>query len=79
MTYHPHDQIIGDTSDHVRTRHFFKGKITKMEMISQIEPKNINDTIKDMSWIEPITDDLSKFKKNQVWNLVPCPQDKTIN
>src|SRR3954462_1075426 len=47
-------------------------------MISQIEPKHINDAIQDDSWIQAMTEELAQFEKNQVWNLVPNPLDKTI-
>src|SRR3954463_8428354 len=43
---HPHDVIIGETSVQVRTRQFFKNKNNNLSMISQIEPKYINDAIK---------------------------------
>ncbi|XP_058752757.1 uncharacterized mitochondrial protein AtMg00820-like [Vicia villosa] len=46
--------------------------------MSQIEPKHINDAIQDDSWIQAMTEELSQFEKNQVWNLVPNPLDKTI-
>src|SRR3954471_11243923 len=78
VTDHPHEQIIGDTSDQVRTRNFFKDNSNNMAMISQVEPKNINDALKDESWMEAMTEELSQFEKSQVWKLVPYPQDKTI-
>ncbi|XP_058733022.1 uncharacterized protein LOC131604609 [Vicia villosa] len=59
VTDHPHEQIIGDTSN-------------------QVEPKNINEALKDESWMEAMIEELSQFEKSQVWKLVPYPQDKTI-
>src|SRR3954468_11331563 len=58
VTDHPHEQIIGDTSDQVRTRNFFKNNSNNMAMISQVEPKNINDALKDESWMEAMTEEL---------------------
>jgi len=47
-------------------------------MISQIEPKSINEAITDQSWIEAMTEELSQFERNKVWNLVSEHQNKTI-
>lgn len=47
-------------------------------MILQIEPKNINYTIKDNSCIEATIEELSTFEKNKAWKIVPNPQDKII-
>jgi len=49
---HPLDQIIGSTTDGVRTRMFFQNN--NMIMISQIEPKSINESIIDDSGISKI-------------------------
>src|SRR4051812_39358144 len=58
VPHHPHDVIIGETSDQVRTRQFFKDKNNNLAMISQIEPKHINDAIQDDSWIQAMTEEL---------------------
>ncbi|XP_058747217.1 uncharacterized mitochondrial protein AtMg00820-like [Vicia villosa] len=49
-----------------------------MAMISQVEPKNINEALKYESWMDAMTEELSQFEKSKVWKLVPFPQDKTI-
>jgi hypothetical protein len=46
---HPVDQIIRSTTDVVRTKMSFQDK--NMAMISQLEPKSINEAIGDDSWI----------------------------
>ncbi|XP_058753720.1 uncharacterized protein LOC131626904 [Vicia villosa] len=65
VPHHPHDVIIGETSDQVRTRQFFKDKNNNLAMMSQIEPKHINDAIQDDSWIQAMTEELSQFEKNR--------------
>jgi len=70
------DKIIGSTTDGLRTRMSFQGN--NMEMISQLEPKSINEAIIDESWIEAMKDELSQFERNKVWNLFPNNQGKTI-
>jgi len=49
-----------------------------MTMISQVEPKSINEAIIDESWIDAMKEELSQFERNKVWNLVPNNQIKTI-
>ncbi|XP_039686973.1 bromodomain-containing protein DDB_G0278469-like [Medicago truncatula] len=73
---HPADQIIESTTDGIRTRLSFQDN--NMAMISQMEPKSINEAIIDDSWIEAMKEELSQFERNKVWNLVPNNQDKTI-
>ncbi|RHN44923.1 hypothetical protein MtrunA17_Chr7g0224641 [Medicago truncatula] len=66
---HPADQIIGSTTDGIRTRLSFQDN--NMAMISQMEPKSINEAIIDDSWIEAMKEELSQYERNKVWNLVP--------
>jgi len=73
---HPTDQIIGSTIDGVRTRLSFQDN--NMAMISQMEPKSINEEIIDDSWVEAMKEELSQFERNKVWNLVPNDQGITI-
>ena len=48
---HPQEQIIDETSDPVRTRRSFRQEASNMALISEIEPKSINEAICDSSWI----------------------------
>jgi len=73
---HPADQIIESTTDGVRTRMSFQDN--NMAMITQLEPKSINEAIIDDSWIEAMKEELSQFERNKVCNLVPNNQSKTI-
>jgi len=45
--YHPLDNIIGDISKGVTTRHSLKDACNNMTFVSLIEPKNINEAIID--------------------------------
>jgi len=78
VTDHPPEQIIGDTSDGIRTRRFFINNDGNMTMISHIEPKNIQQAICEESWVIAVKEELSQFKKNEVWNFVPKPQNQSI-
>jgi len=72
---HPAKAIIGDPNEGVTTRSKVKDQIA---MISQIEPKNVNETLEDESWIEAMREELDQFKKNEVWMLVEPPTNKVV-
>jgi hypothetical protein len=76
--YHPQDQIIGETADGIRTRRSFQVHENVLAMISQIEPKSIDEAIIYKSWVEAMKEELLQFEKNEVWKLVPCPPDHSI-
>ncbi|GJY27415.1 retrovirus-related pol polyprotein from transposon TNT 1-94 [Tanacetum coccineum] len=46
--------------------------------ISTIEPKNVNEALKDESWIIAMQEELNQFIANDVWELVPHPKSMTI-
>ncbi|GJT57593.1 copia protein [Tanacetum coccineum] len=43
-----------------------------------IEPKNVKEAIQDESWTMAIQEELNQFKTNDVWSLVPPPNNETI-
>ncbi|GJZ25504.1 retrovirus-related pol polyprotein from transposon TNT 1-94 [Tanacetum coccineum] len=44
---------------------------------STIEPKNVNEALKDESWVIAMQEELNQFISNDVWELVPNPIDMT--
>ncbi|GJR17954.1 retrovirus-related pol polyprotein from transposon TNT 1-94 [Tanacetum coccineum] len=78
---HPLEQVIGDPSKPVMTRHRLQ---TNLEVcmyaliVSTIEPKNIKESMSDHSWIESMQDELHQFERLDVWELVPRPDGKNI-
>ncbi|GJT27169.1 retrovirus-related pol polyprotein from transposon TNT 1-94 [Tanacetum coccineum] len=46
--------------------------------ISTIEPKNINEALKDENWVMAMQEELNQFITNDVWELVSNPMDMTI-
>ncbi|XP_039689400.1 uncharacterized protein [Medicago truncatula] len=61
VDHHPQEQIIGETTDGVRTRRSFQ--TNDFAMISQIEPKSIKEAIIDESWVEAMKEELYQFEK----------------
>ncbi|GJW17153.1 retrovirus-related pol polyprotein from transposon TNT 1-94 [Tanacetum coccineum] len=78
---HPLEQVIGDPSKPIMTR---KRLQTNAEVcmypltVSTIKPKNIKEAMLDHNWIESMQDELSQFKRLDVWELVECPVGRNI-
>nr|XP_012575137.1 uncharacterized protein LOC105852882 [Cicer arietinum] len=76
VTHHPLDLIIGNTEDGVRTRNSLRENTTIMAMISQVEPKTIDQAIaaqccSQLLWIKNQLEDYSLSKK--------VTQDSTVH
>ena len=69
---HPQDNIIGDATEGVTTRSI--NFIANACFISQVEPKNVKEALLDEFWISAMQEELSQFRRNEVWNLVPRPE-----
>ncbi|GKB87805.1 gag-pol polyprotein [Tanacetum coccineum] len=75
------EQVIGDPSKPVMT-----GKRLQTDavvcmyalIVSTIEPKNIKEAMLDHCWIESMQDELNRFKRLDVWELVECPISRNI-
>jgi Reverse transcriptase (RNA-dependent DNA polymerase) len=46
--------------------------------VSQLEPKNFKDANNDSYWICAMQEELNQFERNQVWELVPRPNNIAI-
>ena len=66
---------------------FWKGVQTRSRLkessgyalVSNIEPKNIDEALQDNDWILAMEEELNQFTKIEVWDLVPKRKDvKTI-
>ena len=75
---HPLDNIIGDISKGVTTRHSLKDLCNNMAFVSMIEPKNIKEAIIDDNWIIAMQEELNQFERNNVWKLVEKPENYPI-
>ncbi|XP_070050011.1 uncharacterized protein [Nicotiana tomentosiformis] len=74
---YPQKFIIGDPSEGMKTRGALKKK-TNIALISQIEPKKIEEALKDSSWLQAMQEELDQFDKNQVWKLMPNPENDLV-
>ncbi|XP_019255262.1 PREDICTED: uncharacterized protein LOC109233861 [Nicotiana attenuata] len=46
--------------------------------LSQIDPKNIKEALKDVDWITAMQEELHQFERNSGWHLVLRPVDRTV-
>ena len=46
--------------------------------MSSIEPKKIDETLKDVDWMNAMNEELNNFTKNQVWELVERPKNHNV-
>ncbi|XP_076956395.1 uncharacterized protein LOC143631538 [Bidens hawaiensis] len=74
---HPSENIIGDLHERVTRSHSEIANICLYScFLSQIEPKNIAQALKDNSWVEAMQEELAQFRDLHVWDLVDKPFDK---
>ena len=63
---HPLDTIIGDISRGVQTRSRLASFCEHFSFVSSIEPKKIDEALKDVDWVNAMHEELNNFTKNQV-------------
>ena len=78
MKDHPLENVIGDVHQGVSTRNALRNSINNMAFVSQIEPSRVDDAINDEHWILAMQEELNQFERNNVWELVPRPNDHSI-
>ena len=74
---HPLDSVIGNINERT-LRSKAQSESNFFCFVSTIEPKNINEAIKDESWVIAMQEELNQFVRNNVWTLVPHPKGQTI-
>ena len=71
---HPLDTIIGDISRGVQTRSRLALFCEYFSFVSSIEPKKIDEALKDVDWMNAMQEELNNFTRNQVWELMERPK-----
>ncbi|KAJ9546677.1 hypothetical protein OSB04_019220 [Centaurea solstitialis] len=75
---HPIDQVLGNLSSGVKTRRQSGNVCLYVNFISENEPKEIYDALRDPAWVSAMQEELAEFIRNNVWLLVPKPRKRTI-
>ena len=62
----------------MKTRLMLKRMESHFAMIYKIEPKCVEEVLKEESWILMMQEELNQFKRNNGQTLVPKPDGKPI-
>jgi hypothetical protein len=71
-------QILGDISKGVTTRSRLANFCEHYSFVSSIEPFRVEEALQDPDWVLAMQEELNNFKRNEAWNLVPCPKQNIV-
>ncbi|KAJ9547789.1 hypothetical protein OSB04_020332 [Centaurea solstitialis] len=75
---HPIDKVLGNPSSGIKTRRQSGNVCLYVNFISENEPKEIDDALRDPALVSAMQEELAEFIRNNVWLLVPRPRKRTI-
>jgi hypothetical protein len=75
---HPLNIIIGDISRCVQTISRLTSFCENFSFVSSIEPKKIDESLKDIDWVNAMHEELNNFTRNQVLELVERPKGHNV-
>jgi hypothetical protein len=70
---HPVNSILGDIHKGVTTRSRVAHFCEHYSFVSSIEPYRVEDALRDSNWVLSMQEELNNFMRNEVWHLVPRP------
>jgi hypothetical protein len=72
------NSILGDIHKGVTNRsqvaHFYE----HYSFVSSIEPYRVEDALRDPAWVLAMQEELNNFTRNEVWHLVPRPNQNVV-
>jgi hypothetical protein len=69
------DTIIRDIYRDVQTRSRLTSFCEHFSFVSFIEPKKIEEALRDVDWVNEMHEELNNLTRNQVWKLVERPKN----
>jgi hypothetical protein len=75
---HPMNTILGDIHKGVTTRSRVAHFCEHYSFISSIEPHRVEDALQDSDWVLAMQEELNNFTRNEVWHLVPRPNQNVV-
>jgi hypothetical protein len=70
--------ILGDIHKVVTTRSRVAHFCGHYSFVSSIEPHRVEDALKDSDWVLAMQEELINFTRNEVWHLVPRPNQNVV-
>jgi hypothetical protein len=75
---HPVNSILGDIHKGVTTRSRVAHFCEHYSFVSSIEPYRIKAALRDPDWVVAMQEELNNFTRNEVWHLVPRPNQNVV-
>jgi hypothetical protein len=75
---HPVNSILGDIHKGVTTRSRVEHFCEHYSFVSSIEPYRVEDALRDSDWVLAMQEELNNFKRNEIWHLVPRPNQNVV-
>jgi hypothetical protein len=75
---HPINSILGDIQKGVTTQSRVAHFCEHYSFVSSIEPYRIEDALRDPDWVVATQEKLNNFTRNEVWHLVPRPNQNVV-
>ena len=72
------ENIIGQIKEGVSTRSYVSNFCRHTNFVSQVEPKSIEEALKDEKCVDAMHEELNQFTRNDVWFLVPKSYEMNI-
>jgi hypothetical protein len=75
---HHVNSILGDIHKGVTTRSRVAHFCEHYSFVSSIKPYRIEDALRDSDWVLAMQEELNNFTRNEVWHLVPHPNQNVV-
>jgi hypothetical protein len=75
---HPVNTILGDIQKGVTTRSRVAHFCEHYSFVSSIEPHRVEEELQDSDWVVAMQEELNNFTRNEVWHLVPRPNQNVV-
>jgi hypothetical protein len=75
---HPVNTILGGIHKGVTTRSRVAHFCEHYSFVSSIEPHRVEEALQDSDWVLAMQEELNNFMRNEVWHLVPRPNQNVV-
>jgi hypothetical protein len=75
---HPVNSILGDIHKGVTTRSRVAHFCEHYSFVSSSEPYKVEDALRNSDWVLAMQEELNNFTRNEVWHLVPRPNQNVV-